>query len=89
MDGYKRDFGGEKEEYAIGYSLFAEVYGYWYSWEDCGVDCYLIIEKINVNYGWYIAQCNMIIRVLITFFQGNDNLEFFRNLYLKYHLNNR
>ena len=38
MDGYKEDSGSEKEEYAIGYFLFAKVYGYWYSWEDCGVD---------------------------------------------------
>ena len=27
LDGYSEDSGSEKEEYAIGYSLFAEVYG--------------------------------------------------------------
>ena len=27
LDGYKEDFRSEKEKYAIGYSLFEEVYG--------------------------------------------------------------
>ena len=38
LDGYKEDFGGEKEEYASGYSLFEEAYGWWYGWENYRVD---------------------------------------------------
>ena len=37
MDGYKEDSRGEKEEYAKGYSLFEEVYGWCYGEQDYGV----------------------------------------------------
>ena len=38
LDGYKEDSGGEKEELAISYSLFEEVYGCGNSREDYKVD---------------------------------------------------
>ena len=34
MDGYSENSGSEKEESAIGYSLFEEACGYWDSRED-------------------------------------------------------